>query len=112
MLPISAMAWSSVLWPRLARPGWLVADVLVGLLCFVLVHLRRRRPVAVALMTNLAAGFSTIAAGPAALALVSLATRRRWREILPVTALALLVSPGSRSSTPGTTPGSSSCSSR
>ena len=58
-----------------------VADVLAGVVCFGIVLLRRRWPLAVALVTTAVAAFSSVAAGPAVLALVSVATRRRWPEI-------------------------------
>ena len=59
----------------------MVADVLAGVVCFGIVLLRRRWPLAVALVTTAVAAFSSVAAGPAVLALVSVATRRRWPEI-------------------------------
>ena len=49
-----------------------------------LVAWRRRFPVAVALVLNLLSAVSGSIGGPATLALVSLATRRQWREIIPV----------------------------
>jgi signal transduction histidine kinase len=45
---------------------------------------RRRWPVPIALLANLLAAASGLASGPSVLALVSVATRRRWREIVPV----------------------------
>lgn len=66
-----------------------VVDVVLGLGALVLVFFRRRWPVAVAVATTLASAVSGIAAGPALLALVSLSTRRRWREIVPVAVLGL-----------------------
>ena len=59
-------------------------DVVVGLGCFILVCFRRRWPVSVALLTTLGTAVSTLAAGPGLLAFVSLATRRRWRESIPL----------------------------
>jgi signal transduction histidine kinase len=71
--------------------GLLVAlDLALGVVAFVLVFFRRRWPVPVAVATTLASAVSGTAAGPALLALVSLATRRRWREIVPVALLGLL----------------------
>lgn len=67
-----------------------VVDVVLGLGALVLVFFRRRWPVAVAVATTLASAVSGLAAGPALLALVSLSTRRRWREIVPVAVLGLV----------------------
>lgn len=64
-------------------------DVVLGLGALVLVFFRRRWPVPVAVATTLASAVSGIASGPALLALVSLSTRRRWREIVPVALLGL-----------------------
>ncbi len=58
-----------------------VLDVLTGLVAFVLVHWRRRWPLPVAVTLNVVSTWSLLAAGPALLATVSLATRRVWREI-------------------------------
>ncbi len=75
--------WRSYRW-------WFVADLLLGASSFVLVLWRRRWPVAVATVTALMSAVSGSASGPATLALVSLATRRRWREIIPITGLSLV----------------------
>ncbi|QKE83644.1 sensor histidine kinase [Arthrobacter sp. NEB 688] len=61
----------------------LVGDPLLCLLLLVLVVVARRRlPLAVALTTALLTALSPMAFGPATLALCSLATRRRPRELL------------------------------
>ena len=82
MLVISAVAWLPV-WAREAQVShaWWLADLAIGAAAYVLVFFRRRWPVAVAVATALAAGVSGFSAGPAVLAAVSVATRRRWREI-------------------------------
>ena len=82
-LPLSVYQWDRARW-------WLWLDLAVGVLSFVVVRWRRRFPVADALSTNVAAGFALTAGGPATLALFSLSTRRRWREILPVSAASAL----------------------
>ncbi|HET9633236.1 MAG TPA: histidine kinase [Terrabacter sp.] len=64
--------------------GWLLVDLAIGLGSTVLLLWRRRRPLAVALATALLSGLSSVAVGPSVLALVSLSTRRRWREIAVV----------------------------
>lgn len=67
---------------------WLIAvDPALGLLAAALVPVRRRWPVVVTTITTLLTAVSTVAAGAQTLVLVSLATRQRWREIIPFTAL-------------------------
>lgn len=90
MLLISGTAWA----PRFDYQfhhvrWWFVADLAVGLISYLVVTQRRRFPVTVTAVTNLAGMISFSAAGPATLALVSLSTRRRWRELLPMTLLSL-----------------------
>jgi signal transduction histidine kinase len=60
------------------------ADIACGLLAVIVVFFRRRWPVVVAYLTMGLATVSSIANGPAVLAGVSLATRRRWLEIVPL----------------------------
>ncbi|WP_132991862.1 sensor histidine kinase [Gordonia zhaorongruii] len=63
---------------------WLVIDLALGAVTMVTtMRWRRRYPVAVCTFANIASIVSLTAAGPAALALVSLATRRWLREIIP-----------------------------
>lgn len=62
--------------------AWLLLlDAVLGVVSFGLVLLRRRWPVAIALVTAITASFSAASAGSAVLAMVSLATRRRWQDI-------------------------------
>ncbi|MCE0487552.1 sensor histidine kinase [Ornithinimicrobium sediminis] len=66
---------------------WPWVDPLAGVLAVTLLLWRRRRPVPVVLAATLCTMVSLSAAPAAALALISLATRRRWRElalVLPV----------------------------
>ncbi|HWL45991.1 MAG TPA: histidine kinase [Ilumatobacter sp.] len=56
-------------------------DAGLGLAAFVLVQFRRRWPLVVALAVLALATFSTLAAGPAVLATVSLATRRLYWQL-------------------------------
>ena len=92
MIGISLFFWSLVIDGQRERPWLLWVDAVVGLACFVLVFFRRRWPLAVAVVTNLLAVVSASASGPAVLAAVSLATRRRPREITALAVLILTVS--------------------
>lgn len=85
MLAFSAIAWLPV-WEQEAEVAhaWWIGDVALGLAMYVLVFWRRRWPLAVALVTAVAGCVSGVAAGPSILAAVSVATRRRWREIAVV----------------------------
>jgi len=69
---------------RAIEDGQIALDILVGLACFGVVLLRRRWPTTVALLLSAAATVSVFAAGPLALAVVSLATHRRWWRIVAV----------------------------
>ena len=81
MLVVSGIAWIDAIPQEKSIGTWfLVLDVALGLAAYVLVFYRRRRPVAVAIVLALMTTVSGIAAGPALLALVSVATRRRGRE--------------------------------
>lgn len=87
---ISALAWWGVLqWQWANNRAWFFLDVTVGLITLGLVTRRRQYPFGVAIVANALTVVSGSAAGPAVLATVSLATRRRWREIIPVTIVAL-----------------------
>ncbi|MEH3033255.1 MAG: histidine kinase [Aeromicrobium erythreum] len=91
MLLVSGIAWGTVARYQVRElHWWLALDVSLGVVSFVLVRWRRRYPVSVGAVTNLLTAVSTTSSGPATLALFSLSTRRRWREILPVSALAAL----------------------
>ena len=84
VVAISAAVWptTAVLQWREARPlFWL--DLSVGVLTLALSFLRRRWPLAVALVTNAAGFVSLSASGPGVLTSVSLATRRvLWQVVL------------------------------
>jgi len=68
---------------------WL--DLLVGLAVFVLVWWRRRWPMTIAVVATLATPISSFAGGAITLATVSLATHRRWWQVIVVGALGLVV---------------------
>lgn len=84
MLVVVAIAWGPLAVNQVHdHPGLLALDLALGAAAFVLVFYRRRWPLPVALMTAGLSAFSGIAAGPAVLASVSLATRRRiWQVAL------------------------------
>jgi signal transduction histidine kinase len=70
----------------------LILDLGCGALGVVLMRWRRQFPLPVALAVNILGGFSTSASGAAALTAASLATRRRWREIIPMAAVVFVAS--------------------
>ncbi|MBM9462748.1 two-component sensor histidine kinase [Aeromicrobium sp. YIM 150415] len=71
--------------PTFPLSTWsLPLDIAVGVASLVLLHWRRRFPVTIALLIALGSVFFLSLSGPSMLALVSVATRRRWREIIPV----------------------------
>jgi signal transduction histidine kinase len=93
VLAISAVAWSPLVghqW-RFNRL-WFAVDLALGLVSLVLLRWRRRYPMTVATTTAALSAVSGSVGGPATLALVSLATRRRWREIVPVAVISLAAS--------------------
>jgi signal transduction histidine kinase len=84
-LVVSAAVWQSV-----AASEWhehrlfFVAEVVLGAASYALVHVRRRAPVPIALAVAAMSALSGIAAGPATLAAVSVATRRDFRQVAVV----------------------------
>jgi signal transduction histidine kinase len=82
MLMLSALVWLPAADQEAATSDWWwLLDVLLGVASFVAVFYRRRHPLGIALALAVVSAVSGTAAGPATLAAVSLATRRRWREI-------------------------------
>lgn len=93
MFAISAIAWLPVAENQAHdHPYWFFADILIGTAGYVAVFYRRRWPVPIALALALASAASGTIAGPAVLALASLATRRRWREIAVIGSVAFAAS--------------------
>jgi signal transduction histidine kinase len=87
------MAWGEIgydAWQH--HSPWFWIDLAGGLVSFPIAHQRRRWPVGVATVLTLFALFSMSAAGPAVLAVVSLVTRRRLREIIPIAVLNVVCS--------------------
>lgn len=68
----------------------LSVDLAVGLLALVVLAFRRRWPLGVAAALTAMTCVSAFAAAAWAVAVVSLATRRRWREVLPIGVASLL----------------------
>jgi signal transduction histidine kinase len=80
---------------------WWWLDLLVGIAAFGLVLLRRRHPLAIAVGLSALALVSGVAAGPATLASVSLATRQRLDHIVLVSVVGIVASQGYVDLTPG-----------
>ncbi|MBF4769919.1 histidine kinase [Nocardioides agariphilus] len=76
---ISTIALVSV--PDHRHGSWLAAEISAGAVSLALVHWRRRWPLPIALVTTAISGFAALAAGPAVLAAVSLATRRVYWQV-------------------------------
>ncbi len=91
VLAISGIAWFEIAqWQAANHPWWLWLDLALGITGLVLLRWRRTHPVFVNVVINLIAPFSASVGGPATLALMSLSTRRRWREIIPISVLGLV----------------------
>lgn len=69
---------------------WQLIDLGVGVLALPVLLLRRRFPIAVVVVLVTATAFTTSTIGSACIAVISLCTRRQWRQIIP-TALGMLV---------------------
>lgn len=90
---IGGLGWSQFApWQWKHDPLWFFTDIGLGLVSIGLVFWRRKFPVKIAVITAMMGGVSSASGGAATLALVSLATRRRWREIVPVSAISLAAS--------------------
>jgi len=91
-LLISGLAWGEIAYHEWqASSAWLWVDLAGGVVAFVLAFLRRRHPLAIALVLSLFGLFSMSAAGPGVLAVVSLCTRRNLRQVIPVALLNVVV---------------------
>ncbi len=76
--------------PQNVATIWLWVDIVAGVLGVVLIHFRRRFPKTVTTVVSLLTIVSLSASGPLCIVLVSLATRRRWREVVPIGLLAVV----------------------
>lgn len=90
MLVVVGAAWGPLVERQLDHPAFLALDVGLGAVAFVAVFFRRRWPLPVALLTGALSAFSGIAAGPAVLAAVSVATHRRWAQLAVVAAVGMV----------------------
>jgi signal transduction histidine kinase len=94
-LLLSGLAWSATFVPQWElHPGLWALDLVVGLVAYVLTVWRRRHPLAVAVSTNALMLVSGVAAGPATLAAVSLATRQRLLPIVLVSVVGITAAQG------------------
>ncbi len=87
MLGISVLVWFAIAENQTEK--WFLIDIAVGLPAIVLVYFRRRWPMTVAVIATLLSAVSSLAAGPATLAAVSLATRRRWLQVVVIGVLSV-----------------------
>jgi signal transduction histidine kinase len=88
---VSAATWGNALSQEWSHARWLFwADLAIGLSSYVVYAYHRRFQVGAAVITTALGAVSAVAAGPGVLAFVSMATRRRWREIVAVSALNLV----------------------
>ena len=91
-LVISALAWGETAYYEWTDDSpWFWVDLAGGVVAFWLVGYRRRWPFGIAVVLTAFGLFSLSAGGPATLALVSLATRRNLRQIVPIGVLGVVV---------------------
>jgi signal transduction histidine kinase len=84
-LAISALTWSQIAAGEWEHRRWLFwTDLALGVASLVLVHLRRRWPLGIALVLSVVQVLSGSCSGPSTLAVVSFATRRRLPQIVVV----------------------------
>jgi signal transduction histidine kinase len=85
MLVISAIVWGTVAARQLDdHPALFWLDIALAVPAYILVFFRRRWPMTVALVLAGLGTVSGLAAGPATLAATSVATHRRWRQVIVV----------------------------
>lgn len=83
-LLVSGLAWGPIAATEWQHLRWLFwADLVLGLASFpIALGFRRRRPMPVAMILTAFAVLSASSVGPEVLATVSVATRRRWSQII------------------------------
>ena len=92
---LSGLVWSMAVVGQWNERPWLFwLDVVLGVGSYVLVFWRRRYPLAVALVTGAVSVASGLAAGPATLAAVSVATRQRIKPVLLVAVVLIVAGQG------------------
>lgn len=88
---ISVAAWVDVVEGQVRdRPYLWWLDVLAGVVAFIAYRYRRRYPLPIVAGLGALTTFSGLSAGPAVMGLISLATRRLWRELLPIALLSVI----------------------
>ena len=91
-LAISALAWGNIAYHEWQKGSpWFWIDLAGGVASFGITHFRRRWPLGTALVLTFFGLFSMSSAGPGVLAVVSLCTRRRLRQIIPVAVLNVVI---------------------
>lgn len=96
---LAAVAFGGAIWAAVVAQQWhdsrwlFVTDLSLGLVSLVLYQFRRRWPLTVALLTTLFGAVSASSIGAGSLAFISLATRRRLAEIIPVASLSVIATP-------------------
>jgi signal transduction histidine kinase len=73
------------------RP-YLAFDLLLGVVSVVLMRWRRRYPLVIALLVSAIGGVSSAASGAVVITAMSLATRRKWPEIVPLAVVGVIAS--------------------
>ncbi len=94
-LVLSGVVWSGAVadqWQLAPVLFWL--DLVVGVAAYVLMFYRRRWPLPVALVTSAMSLVSGLAAGPATLASISLATRQEFRKVVLVGVVGIVAAQG------------------
>jgi len=87
---LGAVLIGGILWATIAQDQWQDArplfwlEVVLGPAAVALMRWRRAYPLHIAVIVTVFSAFSALAGGPAIVAVLSMATRRRWRWIVPV----------------------------